>query len=371
MYLQHLSLQNFRSYIKSTFTFSKGTTVIVGPNTSGKSNLIEALFLLSSGKSFRAEKSLEMIQLGKDIARVKGNVSQNDSNLEVVLTGGYVSDVKAPFAKYLVNGISKRRVDFMDNFHAFLFAPSHLDIVTGSPALRRNFLDEALEPVDREYRLSAIAYEKALRQRNALLHLVKETGRRDPKRFEYWDSLLIQNGQIMTTKREAFLAFINNQNKELIRFSVAYDPSTISEARLEQYRSAEEASGVTLVGPHRDDFVVYLDNFKGSPSRSPSGHLEGVGKRRLLPGEVRSFGSRGQQRLVVLQLKLLQLQFMEGKLGIRPVLLLDDIFSELDDSHIRHVMEIIGKQQTIITTTHKEFITHNRLKNMAVIELEK
>lgn len=354
MYLQSLSLQNFRNYTKSVFDFNKGTTVIIGPNTSGKSNLIEALFLLSSGKSFRAENDLQMIRFGQQIARAKGKVQNFQSDeaiLEVVIATSEVSSTSSFHKRFLVNNVSKRRVAFMEHFHALLFIPSHLDIIVGSPSLRRNFLDEVLESVDREYRLAAIAYEKALRQRNALLHLVKETGRRDPKRFEYWDSLLIQNGQIMTTKREAFLAFINNQKKELIGFSVAYDPSTISEARLAQYRSAEEGSGVTLVGPHRDDFAVYLDSKKEK--------------------DARSFGSRGQQRLVVLQLKLLQLQFMEEKLGIRPILLLDDIFSELDDNHIHHVMEIVGKQQTIITTTHEEFLNKNELKNLEVIELGK
>ena len=386
MFLSHLSLQNFRNYTKSQFTFNRGTTVIVGPNTAGKSNLIEAIYLLSSGKSFRTETNIQMIRFGEEIGRVKGAITSSsqpspsmgegggegakvEHELEVVLTIGQVAGVKAPFAKYLVNGVPKRRVDFMENFHALLFAPSHLDIIVGSPSLRRNFLDEVLESVDREYRLASIAYEKALRQRNALLHLVRETGRRDPKRLEYWDNLLIQNGQLITVKREAFLEFINQQKKELIDFVVEYDRSTISEARLTQYKDAEEATGVTLVGPHRDDFIVLMDSSVHPSPHGGRGQGEGAKKGEEYK-EFRYYGSRGQQRLVVLQLKLLQLQFMEEKLGVRPVLLLDDIFSELDDSHIQHVMEIIGQQQTIITTTHREFIDQRKLKDMHVIELE-
>ncbi len=384
MYLEHLFLQNFRSYTKSQFTFNKGTTVIVGPNTSGKSNLIEAIFLLSSGKSFRTETNIQMIRFGEQIGRARGEIGhpgvppgrddkiskrgdsipyrpsdsrvQNDTVLEVVVATGEVSSASFFHKRFLVNNVPKRRVAFMEHFHALLFVPSHLDIIVGSPSLRRNFLDEALESVDREYRLASIAYEKALRQRNALLHFVRETGRRDQKRFEYWDNLIIQNGQIMTAKRGAFIEFINSHKKELIDFIVEYDRSIISEERLEQYRSAEEASGVTLVGPHRDDFSIRMYANVNSANESEL--------------DVKFFGSRGQQRLVVLQLKLLQLAFMEEKLGIRPILLLDDIFSELDDDHIRHVIKIIGKQQTIITTTHREFIENN-IKIDNPIELNK
>lgn len=350
MSITSLVLQNFRSYTQEVFQFSN-LTVIVGPNTAGKSNLIEALYLLSSGKSFRAEKDTQMVRFGQEMARVKGKIQDRDDEtiLEVVVAKT-ASDTREAFSKrFLINNLPKRRVDFMERFHALLFVPSHLDIIVGSPSLRRNFFDEVLEAVDRDYRIASIHYEKALRQRNALLHTVRETGRRDAKVFEYWDDLLIQNGQVLTKKREEFLAYCNQHENTLIEFQVEYDKSIISEARLEQYKAGEEASGVTLVGPHRDDFVVYLDKEKEKAARS--------------------FGSRGQQRLVVLQLKLLQLQFMEERLGVRPVLLLDDIFSELDDNHIQHVLDVVGKQQTIMTTTHKEFITKTQLKDMQVVNL--
>lgn len=322
-------------------------TVIIGPNTAGKSNLIEALYLLSSGKGARSEKDIQMIRFGEEVGRVKGKVKDEDGEniLEVV-----IAKINATYSKrFLVNNVAKRRVDFMEKFHALLFAPTHLDLVSGSPSIRRAFLDDVLESVDRDYRGASIQYEKALRQRNALLHVVKETGRRDPKVFEYWDNILITNGQLMTKKREEFIEFVNTTQNDLIPFQLEYDKSIVSVARLEQYLRAEEASAVTLVGPHRDDFEVYL----------------GEGK------DARSYGSRGQQRLVVLQLKLLQLQYMEEHLGERPVLLLDDIFSELDDHHIDVVMGIVNKQQTIITTTHKEFLKNKNLKTSEIIELEK
>lgn len=352
MQITDLVLQNFRSYEQHHISFSN-VTAIVGPNTAGKSNIIESLYLLSSGKSFRAERDLQMIRFGEAIARVKGKILDSEGDetiLEVVVAKQDRAGRESYLKRFLVNNLPKRRLDFTDHFQALLFVPSHLDIIVGSPSLRRNFFDEVLEPVSRDYRASMIAYEKALKQRNALLHDVKETGARDEKRFEYWDTLLIEHGQIITKHRDEFLSFVNESNKQLLPFVISYDHSKISEDRLRQYKYQEEASGVTLVGPHRDDFIVYLDTQKTQ--------------------DARSFGSRGQQRLVVLELKLLQLLYMEKHLGKRPVLLLDDIFSELDDTHIETVMSIVEKQQTIITTTHKEFL--KTVSNIGdVIELQK
>ncbi len=353
MFLKNISLQNFRSYTKSDFNFSKGTTLIVGANTSGKTNLIEAIFLLSSGASFRADKDIEMIQFDKEVARLIGEIEgiSGAIKLEVVLP-------KEELKRYLVNGVSKRRVDFAGQLSAVLFSPLDLDIIVDSPGLRREFLDSILTQVDRSYRLAAITYVKGLRQRNALLDKARETGVRDEKNFSYWDSLLIENGQVITQKREELIAFFNKEEKEIFDFTVFYDKSLISQERLLQYREAEMGSGVTLVGPHRDDFAVHMFNNKLQTTHN-----------------VRLFGSRGQQRLVILQLKLLALSFIEthsassGQVGERPILLLDDIFSELDSEHIKHVLNLIDKQQTIITTTHEEFVPQPLLKKMNVIKL--
>lgn len=347
MLLTHLSLQNFRSYQKSQFEFDSKTTFVVGVNTAGKSNLIEAIFFLATGKSFRAEKDMQAIQFGKEIARVKSKISgSNPIELEVMLTNGLVMGKVVPLKKYLVNGVAKRRVDFAGHLFAVLFAPSDLEIIVGSPGQRRRFLDAVLEQVDREYRLATTTYEKALRQRNALLDAARETGQRNAKQFEYWDELLIKNGQLITQKREAFITFLNTAQKDIFTCEVLYDKSVISEERLEQYRDAELGAAVTLVGPHRDDFVVVMDKGKN----------------------VKTYASRGQQRLVILQLKLLQLTYMEQALGFRPLLLLDDIFSELDSGHIQLVMDMTRAQQTIVTTTHEEFIGKTKKTNTILLE---
>lgn len=355
MTITRLLLQKFRNYDSADFKFDDGVTYIVGPNTAGKSNLIEAIYLLAQGKSYRAEKDEQMIRLGESIARVKAALSdgKNTTIPEVVLAEPSVTG-KAFSKRYFINDIPKRRVDFSSTFQALLFEPSDLDLISGSPSLRREFFDEVLEQTSYDYRHALLTYTKAIRQRNALLQRTKETGIRQDKQFEYWDEILIRTGNQITSARTDFIKYLNSQQKELFPMFLMYDSSIISVERLLQYREAEVASSATLVGPHRDDLGIYMEQ---------SGN-----RAELL---LKSFGSRGQQRLAVLQLKLLQLNYMHEKLSEKPVLLLDDIFSELDEEHIRYILEVVNKQQTIITTTHKEFIGEAKITNPRIIELEK
>lgn len=343
--LKSVSLQNFRSYKKSTFDFNN-SVIIIGPNTAGKSNLIESIYLLSAGKSFRAEKDAQMVKIGNEMGRVKGRVS--DIDLEVVVTVGEVAGVRTQYKRFFVNGVAKRRADFIGSLPSVLFSPQDLEIVAGSPGIRREFLDNVLEQTDRDYRIALLGYVKALRQRNALLELVKDGLPRKENEFAYWDSLVIRNGSVLTKKREEFINYLNGSKKDVLNFKIEYDKSVISKERLEQYRDAEGASGVTLVGPHRDDIFIYFEKDKS----------------------LKSFGSRGQQRLGVLQLKLLELVYIEEKTGVKPLLLLDDVFSELDEGHINLILEIRDNQQTIITTTHEEFIPAKIKGKMEILELE-
>lgn len=351
MFLSHLYLRNFRNYAKADFSFSKNTTLIIGTNASGKTNLIEAIYFLSFGRSFRAEKDKEAMSFGEKLARITGLA--DDVKLEVIITEGIGAN-SFPFKKYLVNGVSKRRVDFIGNLPAVLFIPTNLDIIVDSPAGRRNFLDDVLEQADRDYRLAQIQYVKALRQRNALLEKVKEQGFRNDKVFEYWDEVLIRNGEVITQKRAKFIEFVNSAQKEIFDFILFYDKSVISKERLLKYKEAEAQTGVTLVGPHRDDFSASMFN-----------------NTRNTTHNVKLFGSRGQQRLTVLQLKIIQLDFIERTLGGRPILLLDDIFSELDSEHIDLISSLVNNQQTIITTTHQEFIPKKLLAKSKIINLDK
>jgi DNA replication and repair protein RecF len=286
-----------------------------------------------------------MVRIGSEMGKIKVKVLEND--LEVVVTVGEIAGVRTQYKKFLVNGVGKRRADFVGFFPSVLFSPEDLEIIAGSPGLRRNFLDNVLEQTDRDYRIASLGYSKALKQRNALLDLVKNGMQRKDTEFIYWDTLVIRNGSVLTHKREEFINFLNESKKEIFDLKIEYDKSVISKERLEQYRDAESSVGVTLVGPHRDDFKIFFDQ-----------NLE-----------LKSFGSRGQQRLGVLQLKLLELEYVHEKLDNKPILLLDDVFSELDEGHINLILTIINKQQTIITTTHEEFIPAKVKGTMEIIEL--
>lgn len=338
MILRTLTLQHFRNYKKSSFEFSPQKTVIVGNNAAGKTNLIESLSLLATGKSFRSEKDHQLIQFGETVCRIGGVIAGDDGedNLEVV-----VSDLPGQTLRkrYLINDIGKRRVDFAGNLTVVLFTPTDIDLVSGQPGTRRKFLDEVLEQVDFGYRVAHTTYTKALRQRNALLEQAQQTGIRNEKLFSYWDNLLVTHGQTIMEKREGLIGFINRQAKELFPFTLVYDKSEISEERLAKYKHAEVGAGVTLVGPQRDDLLIQAYH-------PVSKELE----------EVKYFSSRGQQRLVVFELKLAQIAYLKHKTENKPLLLLDDIFSELDSINIQHVLKIIHDNQTIITTTHKEFV---------------
>jgi len=349
--IQKIKLTNFRNFREKLFSFSPKTTVIIGDNATGKTNILESLFLISTGKSFHAHLEEEMIKNSEDIARVKGRVTSDESmNLEVILTRGRIEVgddkfEKTPRKKLLVNGVSRRLIDFAGNFKVALFGPWDMDLVTGSPSGRRGFLDTVLSGVDWEYRRAILSYEKGLRQRNRLLWQIREypsagSGR---MRLIFWNQLLIKNGDYISQKRQELIDFFNNNEpmtmhaKVGMNYKLSYDKSVISEARLEQYRDEEVAAATTLVGPHRDDFVFLIGESRKTRDLS-------------------RFGSRGEQRMAILWLKLCELAFVEAKTSEKPTLLLDDIFSELDHDHRAIVMEIVNNQQTLITTADPHFV---------------
>jgi DNA replication and repair protein RecF len=353
MILQSLTLQNFRSYTKAQFSFDPRLTIIVGPNAVGKTNLIEAVGMIATGKSFKTGKEKMLIKFGAVAAHVRASLADEDDteDLEVAIAQTPSGMLQK---KYTVNGAPKRREGFAGKIPAVLFTPLDLDIVSGQPGDRRRYLDEVLEQTDHEYDVALTVYTKALRQRNALLEYVQRSGRRDEERFAYWDNLLIANANIISEKREALINYINAQEKALFPFMVTYDKSLMSRERLLQYKDAEVGAGVTLVGPQRDD--VFIQTF-----HPVSEELE----------DVKHFCSRGQQRLVTLELKKVQIAYLQKELQTQPLLLLDDIFSELDSTHIDHVLHMANNFQTIITTTHKEFVTLDGKAEAHVVELGK
>ena len=356
MTISSLSLSNFRNHLKRKFTFSLNTTIIIGKNTSGKTNLIEAIYFLSIGKSNRAGQDVQVITFGEELARIKGELKAEGENivLEMVLTTGEVMGIKTPLKKFTVNDVSRRSLDFIGTLKSVLFWPEHMELVTDSPSLRRHYLDSVLVQVDREYRRTILSYERALRQRNRLLEFIKEN-KAHRHQLLFWDQLLIRQGNYITKIREEYINFINDfklpQMEGLgVKYQVFYDKSIISIMRLDQYREAEIGASVTLIGPQRDDMIFRI-------------------KKNEEYFDLSNYGSRGEQRLAVLWLKLAELAFIESKTSEKPVLLLDDIFSELDHEHREIIFGMIGNQQSIVTVTDRHLIPERYYKEAKVIEL--
>jgi recombinational DNA repair ATPase RecF len=469
--LQSLSLQNFRNHPDLSLTFPPQTTLILGPNGSGKTNILEAICLLSTGKSFRADRQEEMINYTADLARVRGVVSgesslrglrqthdaaipsgtattpafkeklQSNQNLrknpagdssspdshrgplndgvtpagapppgedqddgrielEILITRGQLNGRRVPPKKYLVNGVSKLRKNFLGHLPAVLFGPQDLRLIDGSPSRRRNFLDQLLSQVSWEYRRCLLSYEQGLRQRNQLLLAIKD-GRAHPQQLLFWNQLLLKNGRLLTDSRQQFADFLNQftpGQQELSAFQIAYHPSPLTQARLAQYSARELAAGSTLIGPHRDDFTVQIANppvrhseatiksssstvAEESPEKKQSLQSSSSVIQRATPSnfnhhrstknlsqtppsdstpdsfrDLHRFGSRGEQRLAVLWLKLGELAFIQNQSSDLPLLLLDDIFSELDHPRRQLIYPVINHQQTLITAADEHLI---------------
>jgi DNA replication and repair protein RecF len=336
MKLERLTLTNFRSYSKQVFHFGD-QTVIVAPNGAGKTNVLEAIYLLSTGVSERAGEITEMIKFGNEIASVAGIVESGEerSELSVVLTRGVYMGKRTPKRRYLVDGVARTRAKFSGKLPAIMFRPEDMRLVEGSPSRRRSFLDETLVMVHPDYARALTVYEASLRRRNRLLDAIRD-GLARREQLSYWDQSIIKNGNVLTDYRRSFLEYLTLVKTSFGTYQLEYDSSTISPARLAQYAEAEVAVGYTLVGPHKDDFSVSGKNGVK------------VWKNLMV------YGSRGEQRLAVLFLKLGTLQYIEEKMGVKPLLLLDDIFSELDETHREEVVKMTEGRQTIITSAERD-----------------
>jgi DNA replication and repair protein RecF len=368
MLLNKLTLTTFRNYLSKTIEFSSGTTVLLGPNAAGKTNILEAIYLLATGMSFRAQKIEEMVHWEAEVGHVVGEVAvsrlaglatsrsaQRDDlvgmkslptksgddrevdELQVTLTRGMVQGRRVAKRRLLVNGVPRRQVDFIGNLKAVVFLPEDLQLISGSPSKRRNYLDQVLSQADPVYASSLFAYENALKRRNKLLEAIREA--KAPKEsLSYWDMSLLKNGMLITQKRENYIETVNEQARGNHAWQEAlqllYIPSRLSPERLQKYAQSELAAGHTLIGPHKDDLALNKQ--------------ESASVNRNLA----QFGSRGEQRMGVLWLKLQQLAYLKTALGEPPLLLLDDIFSELDEAHDELVKQTLASQQTIITATN-------------------
>lgn len=351
--LKRLILQGFRSYEDRKLLISKEVTAVVGQNAKGKTNILEALRLLSVGESFRAGKIEEMVKFGEEMGRVEAILRDGgeEVKLTVVVTRGEVGGKRVAKRRYLINDVGKKKSDFVGMLPTVVFRPEDLELMDGSPSLRRKWFDGILVQEKGEYQRSLMAYEKSLRRRNRVLDAMRE-GEATKYQLTFWDGLVVRHGQVLTEMRERLVNYVNNVFARSELFSdlrIEYDKSLVNERRLKQYEKEEVLAGYTLVGPHKDDFAVIANEEKGERDLSV-------------------YGSRGEQRMAVLGLKMGELLYLEDVLGSKPLLLLDDVFSELDEVHSEEVHRVMLGRQVVVTTTDEGDL--GNLKKVKVIKLD-
>lgn len=333
--LEQLRLDHFRNFTHFEHRFTSPLTLVVGPNGSGKSNLLEAIYFLATGFSPRTRKDSEVITWGERFSRIGGRVGQHRLVVAIERLGKRV----------LVDGKQKNLREFVSHLKVVLFQPSDLSLLDGSPRGRRRFLDRLLSTLDFEYLHALGEYQKVLKQRNTLLGRERFDG-------EFWEVLtrqLVSEAQIIQEKRRRIIEDLNALLGSL-GLLIEYQRSPrrgALEERFFQLKEKERAFGFTLIGPQRDDFRVKMRDLA-------------FGDRDI---DLGTFGSRGQQRMAVIRLKLAQLEIIKEKTGQEPLLLLDDLLSELDSLHQQKVFEVLFSQQTILTTAYLGDSFLKRLRN--------
>lgn len=405
MHISGLSLQSFRNYTNQTFLFSNPLTIFLAPNASGKSNILEAIHLLSTGQSFRSGVVDDFIQIGKEFGRIKAKIQDETESqeIELLLTTGMVSGKRSAKKIFSLNEVRKQQRGVIGLLPTVAFIPEDLRLITGSPPRRRGFLDTLGSQLDPQYLSSLTQYEQTLRRRNKLLQQVRE-GETSETTLTYWNQSIIKHGEFIQHARRQIIDELNSTEFSH-QFEIEYKISVMSEARLEQYRRAEIASGHTLVGPHKDDIIVKFQilnsKFQSFDKLRTSGQTgkqenrienqessiketlgsEPQNTKILSPktlnhepntthlAPLSSHGSRGQQRMGVLWLKLGSFVLLEKKLQTKPILLLDDIFSELDAMNRKHVLDLTSKTQTIMTSAEEEILQIPELRGAEIVRL--
>lgn len=360
MYLQYLDLQHYRNYDKQELHLNKGINVLQGSNGQGKTNLLEAIYYLACGGNFRGNKDPELIQWNQPYFRIYGQLKKETSErlyeLEV-----YFDQKKKKQLK--INGVKYKNLSELQEYlRVVLFSPDDLRIIKGAPSDRRHYLDMVMCQQERNYPKLIKDYERIVSQRNNLL---KEIHYHKPKQQELdiWNMYLAEYGSHIIYRRLQFLKKLipiaRKVQRELTeqteKFTVTYHCSigAIGDFSREEIRELffniikkrqgeEVVRGTTLWGPHRDDLIFYLNGT-----------------------DLKKYGSQGQQRTGILSLKMAELTTFYNRYGEYPLLLLDDVMSELDESRRKYLMQMVKKNeiQTIITGTNIEFLTEKIADN--------
>lgn len=345
MYVQSLELQNFRNYKNLNINFDIGTNILYGNNAQGKTNILESIYLLGTSKSHRSSKDKDMISFESDESHLKMTVIKNDVPVRIDM------HLKKNRAKGIaINGIPIKKVsELFGIINVVFFSPEDLGIIKNGPAERRRFIDLELCQLDKMYVYNLMNYNKIINQRNQLLKDLNYYYDKDLyNTLDIWDIQLADFGSKIITRRDSFIEELNeiiygihrnitNGKEELF---IKYEPNISGNnlyEELSKNRDKDIKYKTTSVGPHRDDISFFNKNM-----------------------DIRKFGSQGQQRTAALSLKLSEIELVKSVIKDMPVLLLDDVLSELDSSRQSHLLNSLHNVQTVITCTGLDEFVQNR-----------
>lgn len=353
MIVKKIELSNFRNYDSLKLKFDNNTNILYGKNAQGKTNVLEAIYVCSTTKSHRSSKDMELINFDKKEGHIKLFIEKKDREYRI--------DVhlrKNKSKGIAINGIPiKKASELFGIFNVILFSPEDLNIINNGPAERRKFIDMELCQIDKIYVFNLINYNKILNQRNQLLKDIyfkpelKET-------LDIWDIQLAEYGSKIIKKREQFIENINQIIKPIHskltnkkeNINILYKKNCLEDELYEQIIFARERDlkyKTTSVGPHRDDIIFFNEEIN-----------------------IRTYGSQGQKRTVALSLKLAEIELVKTLINDTPVLLLDDVLSELDSDRQNHLLKSLDEIQTIITCTGLDEFVQNRFDINKIFQVE-
>lgn len=359
MYIKDINIKNFRNYDNLSLNFEKGINIIYGNNGQGKTNLLESLYVLAITKSHRSSIDNNLIKNNKESFKIVGNIYVNKikTNLEIII------DKNNKILK-VDNNITKKISNYISKMNIIIFYPDDLEIIKGSPNDRRRFLNLELSQLYSDYYIFLNDYNKILKMRNDYL---KKNKNFDINYFNVITNYLIEKSILLYILRNKFiikinsnvekiftnLSGINNFNivyKNSIKFN-NYDKNYLKETLEEEFKKIEKKElkyKITLIGPHRDDIELYIDD-----------------------KNIKLYGSQGQQRMAILAIKLAEIEIFKNYTNSFPILLLDDVFSELDKKKKNNLLKYISEDiQVLITTTDLTNISKKLLKKAKLIQIE-
>ena len=335
MLLKQMILKNFRNFADEKFVFNPFLTIIIGENARGKTNLLESIYLISHGEGFRESREDELIKFEQKSSEVQAVFASGDENFlfQMMIKRTDVGVNKI----FSLNKARKKYFQYQkETAKTVLFSPEQIEIMLGPPEKRRRYFDNLLSSFDIVYKKRLTNYENALRKRNKILgsyHNEKDLY----EELTFWNAYLTEQASYLIQKRQQYVDFLNQHKRiDSKEFSIEYRKNEFNQKRLEENFELEKRYRKTVIGPQKDDFQISQKNESLK--------------------NLHHYGSRSEQRLAVIWLKFNEIKYFEEMFESKPLLLLDDIFSELDVKNKKLVIDLVKKYQTIVTTTEIELL---------------